>query len=396
MSTLKDFYLKGAPAVGEPAVVLVNTTYGNATPTEDAVRHGDYLPTEAGVLRSHTSLYNIYGEHDASPWKDNGFLREWGFGYIWDIQKINDYYLWSGSSGIFTTTDLQTTRAIRTGNVIRNVTSGSFGLFGAGLTTGLKSTDDAMTWDTVDTGAASEILWSAYLNDTYFITGLFGVRSSTDLVTWASRTTGTFWNITYTNGQYLISGQAGTLRNSTNATTWTARTTGASSTLYGVDYTSTLGLWFTYGIGTIRTSTNLSTWDIKNPPTSIVSSTTSIYTHHYDGDKILFSCASGKIFTTTNFVDYVGHAPPGVVFDRNLSGAQPQLYSAKKIDNMYFAAGQSGSLFYSPNYETYNYGYDYDFSTQFKMPDIHAKPYSLETVGVFYSTYGVRSYLREK
>jgi len=64
------------------------------------------------------------------------------------------------------------------------------------------------------------------------------ILTSSDRVTWTSRTSGTsnsLYGVTYGNGLFVTVG-TGTILTSSDGTSWTKRTSGTSKTLYGVTY----------------------------------------------------------------------------------------------------------------------------------------------------------------
>ena len=96
------------------------------------------------------------------------------------------------------------------------------------------------------------------------------ILTSSDRVTWTSRTSGTsnsLYGVTYGNGLFVTVGVSGIIITSPDVTTWTERTSGTSKYLYEVTYGN--GLFVTVGnSGTILTSSDGNTWTKRTSGTS--------------------------------------------------------------------------------------------------------------------------------
>ena len=77
-----------------------------------------------------------------------------------------------------------------------------------------------------------------YANGTFVTVGESGtILTSSDGVTWTSRTSGTsdkIREVTYGNSSFVTVGDNGTILTSTDGTSWTLRTSGTSEDLRGV------------------------------------------------------------------------------------------------------------------------------------------------------------------
>ena len=82
-----------------------------------------------------------------------------------------------------------------------------------------------------------------YLNNLFIALGNNGtILTSSDGVTWISRTSGTanrLWAATYGSSKFVVVGDSGTVLTSPNGTTWTSRSSGASFQLMDVIFVST-------------------------------------------------------------------------------------------------------------------------------------------------------------
>lgn len=102
-----------------------------------------------------------------------------------------------------------------------------------------------------------------FANSLYVAVGASGaISTSTDLITWTTRTSGTASNlncITYGNGLYLAAGVTSALINSTDGITWSALTYGATTTIIALGYGNGKYL-ASNNTGLMRTSTDTITW----------------------------------------------------------------------------------------------------------------------------------------
>lgn len=162
--------------------------------------------------------------------------------------------------GLSTTAGLQLTGAANNG-------SGTWAVCGDGASASnyYSSTNLTGSYTSRTIGFASA-RGTAFGASIWVVVGDSGnLRSSTDLVTWTSRTsqfsTSNIRAVTFANSLFVAVGQSGKISTSTNGTTWTARTSGKTTTLEDVKYSSALGLWIACGdTGTIITSPDAITW----------------------------------------------------------------------------------------------------------------------------------------
>lgn len=104
---------------------------------------------------------------------------------------------------------------------------------------GVFSSTDLNTW----TQRVSTSTFNArvhFVEGLFFILGSGGqIQTSTDGITWTSRTSGTSNRlnyVTYGNGVYVAVGNTGTITTSPTGVTWTVRTSGTTLTLHSVTY----------------------------------------------------------------------------------------------------------------------------------------------------------------
>lgn len=128
----------------------------------------------------------------------------------------------------------------------------------------------------------------AYSGSIYVVVGTTGrLYTSTDLITWTSRTSGfgstTIQDVAYGNGLFVAVGNSGIITTSTDGITWTARTAGVSTNaLQNVTYQNSL--WVAVGAGAsgatggVTTSTDGLTWTKRTTPAS---SSTTLYDVNY-------------------------------------------------------------------------------------------------------------------
>lgn len=139
----------------------------------------------------------------------------------------------------------------------------------------LRTSTDTVTWVTRTSNALNTIESISYDNNTWVAVGYATVRSSTDAITWTTRISN-FGNtgitcVAYGNGIWVISGHSGKLASSTDAITWVTRESNISNEIRNVFYGD--GKWVAaaggggYG-GYAAVSTDAVTWTSYIVPTS--------------------------------------------------------------------------------------------------------------------------------
>jgi hypothetical protein len=161
---------------------------------------------------------------------------------------------------------------------------------------------DGITWTSRTSGTASVIRSIDYGGGLYLYGGTGGVvGSSTDAITWTVRTSGTASNIqsvAYGGGIYLYTGTGGVLSTSTDTITWNARTSGTTSTNNTIIFLNSLYLYG--GQNIIGTSTDGITWVANNA--NITSSMVSIWfnnsKYYASGTNLRITSTDGTTWTS--------------------------------------------------------------------------------------------------
>jgi len=212
-----------------------------------------------------------------------------------------------------------------TAQVLHTITYGN-GLFVAGGGAGvLFSSTNGITWTSRTSGTSSAIFNVTYTNNLYVYTGINCLATSTDAITWTPRAyfganvstniTGTC--VIYANGEYLLYGQ-GLLQTTTDFITFRTFNSGSknsvgaltisqipSSTLGNIIYSN--GVYYAHNDTQIVSSTNLNVWktETSNPRNRLVNSlgTLTIGTLRMikQNDKLFLVSQNGWISTSTDF-----------------------------------------------------------------------------------------------
>lgn len=152
-----------------------------------------------------------------------------------------------------------------------SITFGSSIFVSVGLAGTVYTSTDGITWTSRTSGTASSIRSIVYGPSLFVYAGGGGaLATSTDAITWTARTSGTTSSInviTYGGGIYVYGGTGGVLATSTDAITWTARTSGTTSSINALGYFNGLYL-YCGGMGALATSTDAITWTARTALTS--------------------------------------------------------------------------------------------------------------------------------
>jgi hypothetical protein len=192
---------------------------------------------------------------------------------------------------------------------------------------------------------AGAVTWAtAGYGDGFFIIGGSSntFSTSTDGITWVSRTTGLGGDgrgLAYGNSVYVFAGTSGTLRTSTNSITWTARTstfgaTAINTAVYGN------GLFVILGdSGQIRTSGDGITWTSRDGGFGVQN----INAVTYSADKKLFIAVANTALISTS--------TDGILWTTRSSGLIPDinLRGVGYGDGRFLACGTAGTMLVSTN-----------------------------------------------
>lgn len=204
---------------------------------------------------------------------------------------------------------------------LRGVTYGNGVYVAIGEAGTVRSSTDAITWDSRTLPQTNSQVGIIYDD----VNGLFisvgsgpTVFTSTDAFTWTSRsggTAGALWSIAYSNGIYVATGTGGVsqqvIQSSTDLITWTNRFAGvvSSGTIRDVTYGN--GIFVAVGTsGFIRSSTDGITWTAR----TAANTSTSFYSVVY-ADGIFVATGGdtgstlGSIQTSTNGITWTNRTP---------------------------------------------------------------------------------------
>lgn len=164
------------------------------------------------------------------------------------------------------------------------------------------TTTDGITWTSRTSGTASSLRTITYGGGIFVYGGFGGVlATSTDGVTWTARTSGTtstIFTVVYENSLYVYGTVGGGLSTSTDAITWTARTSGTASTIITVTYNNSLYL-YGGGAGAYATSTDAITWTPRTIPV-----TTSILALWYGNSSYYLNAFNAAVLTSTDAITW--------------------------------------------------------------------------------------------
>ena len=191
-------------------------------------------------------------------------------------------------------------------------------------------------------GANNSIAYSPTLN-LYVVVDSFGsVFTSSDLVTWTSRTnpagssfTG-LWDVVWGNSIFVAVGDAGTIITSPDGITWTSRTSNTTETLYAIAYNASNTTYVAVGsLGIIRSSTNATTWSSRNSGTT--------------NNLIDVTVNSAGLFVVVGDVGTITTASAVNSWTVRTSNTTEPLFSVTVIGTNYVALTSSGNTVNSAN-----------------------------------------------
>lgn len=156
--------------------------------------------------------------------------------------------------------------SLGTGNI--SYFNGNYLIGGANTTQSIATSPDGINWTVRTTPTTTGINQFAFGASTYVAVGNNGnIFSSTDLVTWTSRTAGasTFGDVIFANGQFLAINTSGGVYTSPDGVTWTLRSTGGTGTTVRIIWAGgTINLYIVISGGSIYTSPDGVTWNFRS------------------------------------------------------------------------------------------------------------------------------------
>ena len=207
----------------------------------------------------------------------------------YSIAYGNNYYFVGSSNGILPVSiqDTSTSQPI-------------IGTYGLGAL--LQTSTDSITWTTRTTGYGTQSISTLTFGGSYALAygrndiNIPFLSASTDNITWTFRTSGfgssTINALTYGNGIYIAAGNGGILSTSTDSYSWTIRTSGSTSNFQALTYGNNAYLSGTSG-GGIRFSSDGIIWSLRTS-----NSLNAIDTLTYGNNIYLSGEASGALETS--------------------------------------------------------------------------------------------------
>jgi hypothetical protein len=203
----------------------------------------------------------------------------------------------------------------------------------------INTSTDAVTWTSRTSGTTVSIYALMYSNkDNYFVAGNVGGYTSTSLdgITWgtwrSSDVSGnTIYDIICENNLYVLCAGYSRISTSTDGVTWTSRKSGISVTFNGLTYAE--GLYVCVGTsGHLNTSTDGITWTARTSGTS-----SEIRGVGYGNGTFVYVGAGGVIGTSTD----------AITWTTNTSVTTTVLHKVRYGNGLYVTTGDAGVSFYS-------------------------------------------------
>lgn len=263
---------------------------------------------------------------------------------------------WTAGTAI---TNAPALRAVAHRATAATVTTASVSTYVAGSVGGaMFSSNDGTNWTTIAPITSNTLNGASYGGGSYKLVGDAGVvLTSSDAVTWNSRSSGTTSNLHAVahnpSGVSVAVGAAGTIIYSGDGTTWSAASysgTAPTSDLYAVTYssvnvgTNTAGTWVAVGAGgTMVQSADGVTWKTVNTSITadlrgIASGITKAATTTTASETTFIAVgASGALFSSTDGVTWTPQTVPVAGINLN----------AVTYGTQFIAVGAGGNIFYS-------------------------------------------------
>lgn len=301
----------------------------------------------SGTTTSITSV--IYGNSQFVAAGQSGYLATSTDAITWTLQNsgyvstINSItygggqYVYVGVSGgtVFTSTDAVSWKT-RTpvGGALAYSGTKYVSLNTYGIPASLYTSTDFVDWDvqTLGTSTSTIIQCVAFGNSTYVYGGYSGIlASSTDAITWTSRTSGTsstILAITYGGSKFVYVGNAGSLATSTDGITWTTRSSGSTSSITSIAFGNSTYVYGAFG-GGISSSTDAVTWVARTSGT-----TSNINAVTFGNSLFVAGGAGGVLLSSTD----------GTTWTSRTSGTTSSINSLAYGNSKYVYVGVNGAI----------------------------------------------------
>ena len=273
----------------------------NSTATCGGVVYG------AGLFAANYDNGNVVTSTDGVTWTaqttgTTSTLRSLAF--------INSTFV-SGVTGdagnVLTSTDGITWTSRVTGIASGNATNCAFygvGQYWVWTGSGARSSTDLVTWNAI--AGSPGTMNCGVFNGTLLVGGQNAgvIKTSTDGVTWTTRTSNTTSTITaliWTGSLHLYGDSAGKIGTSTDGITWTLQTSGTTSTIMSLLYDGTL--YHASVLHSTLTSTDAVTWTTN---TGYSGTTSTILSTAYGNSTYVYGTVGGRIATSADTMAWTG------------------------------------------------------------------------------------------
>ena len=336
-------------AAGDSGVILTSPDGTTWTAQTSGTTNFLYNVTWGnGAFAVTTSAYNqLYTSSNGITWAPNTAVVNMYNNSISYVEYVNSQYIVYAASGIlFKGASLSAAALdiVYAGAVYFSKASYSTALslfFATSTSQGVYSSN-GITWKTNAAMNNSPLGVSATGPVVVYVGNSGFIRTSSDNVTWTTRTSGTanaLNAVTYKASLYVAVGNGGTIITSPDAITWTVRTSGTTSSLLDVVWSDTAGLFIVVGAGgLIRTSPDGITWTARTSGTTNTLNAVAVNT-----SVIVAVGQSGEIRSSTN----------GTAWTARTSGTTQTLYGCFWATSGFVACGNSGAVVTSPDGTTW-------------------------------------------
>lgn len=178
--------------------------------------------------------------------------------------------------------------------------NGAYLITGGNTTSSIATSTNGIDWTFRTTPTSNGLQAAAFGASTYVVVGFTGnVFSSSDLVTWTSRSAGAvaFNDVIFANSQFVAVGANGTLYTSPDGATWTSRSAGAVTFTRVIWVAGSINLFIAVGAaGVIRTSPDGVTWTLQSAGAAQFNS----IVYNSTSGTLVAVGATGAIYTSTN------------------------------------------------------------------------------------------------